>query len=171
MPAPLAEIPNDVKESLRTVMDLQFTDVDVRVERVPASMIIGMPRAHAAVGLRRVVGRFRGGRRSAPGLKVIGATIGETIYIDPAYARWDTAAGQALLAHERLHLEQKRTIRNFDQKYAEEDARTPEERPWENPYEYAAYLLECKVFAKLLRKGMPQGSWIPLGAQIGLCRV
>lgn len=179
----LDQVPLDVQESLKQVFDLSFRDVDVRVEPIQVESSVPVPASRVSrrtarlygmrqprpLGMRRVVGRFRG-RRSNSTLKVVGATIGETIYIDPAYAEWDSAAGQALLAHERLHLEQKRTIRNFDQLYAEQERVTPEDSPWENPYEYAAYLKECQVFYSLIKRGMPSGSWIPLGAQIGLCR-
>lgn len=164
----LAQIPTEVQQSLERETGLSYQDVDVRVERLQLEARIAGPASHASYGLRRVVGRLRG-RRTGSRLRVIGATIGHTIYIDPEYADWGTAAGQALLAHERWHLEQKRTIPNFDALYAEEEAQTHPDRPWENRYEYDAYLRECKVFAALMRRGMPQGGWIPLGVQIGLC--
>ena len=189
-----AQLPNDIRSRLQQITNYTYDDVDVRVETinlasrvaVPFSMALrssGRMRAHAEwngagnyrssspgvwTGMRRVTGRSRP-KNNAGGLKVVGATIGETIYIDPDYAEWHTAAGLALLAHERLHLDQVRNIPDFSYHYAMADAQTPANRPWENPYEYDAYLLECQVWHSLIQSGMPEGSWVPLGAAVGLC--
>jgi Domain of unknown function (DUF4157) len=163
---PLAQLPGGIQELLQEYVDMPMQEVDVRVEqvqleaRVPASM--------ARYGLKRVIGKYRG-RANNSSLKVVGATIGDIIYIHPDYAEWETAAGLALLAHEIRHVEQQQTIPNFLSLYQAEDAVTPSDRPWENRYEYEAYLRECQVWHDLIRKGYPRGSWVPLGAQVGIC--
>jgi hypothetical protein len=161
-----AQLPEETKRILERVSPLNWDGVDVRVQPL-AGLGASVPQSKVWSGLRYVVGKMRGRARSA--LRAVGATIGETIYIDPDFADWNTASGLALLAHERLHVEQKRTIPGFDELYAEAQAGVDPGRPWDNPYERVAYERECQVYYDLIAEGLPRGSWTPLGAAMGFC--
>jgi hypothetical protein len=164
----LAQLPEDTQRILEGVSPLSWDGIDVKV-RPLTGLGAFVPQSKVWSGLKYVVGKMRGSRRSRAGLKAVGATIGETIYIDPDFADWNTAAGLALLAHERLHVEQKRTIPGFDELYAEAQATVHPQRPWENPYEMDAYQRECQVYYRLVAEGVPPGSWVPLGVAMGFC--
>jgi len=105
------------------------------------------------------------------GLVTAGMTIGETIYLNPAYADFTTAAGQALLLHELVHVWQAQTIPNFLEVYSQAALQTPEEQPWLNPFECEAYLLEAEFYCDLVSHGVPSGHWEPLGVQLWGCDV
>jgi len=103
------------------------------------------------------------------GLITAGMAIGETIYLNPDFADFTTAAGQALLLHELIHVSQSQAISNFLELYSEEASHTPEDQPWLNPFEYEAYLIEAEYYCELVAQGVPPGNWEPLGVQIWGC--
>ena len=162
----LAQLPGETQRMLRRVSPLDWEGINVRVQRL-TGLEASIPQSKVWAGLRYVVGRMRGRLKGA--LRAVGATIGETIYIDPDFSDWDTASGLALLAHERVHVEQKRTIPGFDELYAEAQGQTPGDRPWLNPYERIAYETECQVYYDLIAGGVPPGKWVPLGVAMGFC--
>ena len=164
----LAQLPQDVQATLRRVSPLDWEGIDVQVQRL-AHLDAAVPQSKAWTGLRYVVGRMRGNRQLRGALRVVGATIGQTIFIDPDFADWNTASGLALLAHERLHVEQQRTIPNFDNLYAEEQQFVRPNHPEDNPYERIAYETECRVYHALIAEGVPPGNWVPLGVAMGFC--
>ena len=164
----LAQLPEETRQVLERILPLDWDDIDVQVQHL-TGLGATVPQSKVWSGLKYVVGRMRGNRGSKPALRVVGATIGETIYIDPDFADWDSASGLALLAHERLHVQQQRTIPNFAERYEEAQAGVSPGRPWENPYEMEAYCLEAEVWYGLTGMGMPAGKWVPLGVAMGLC--
>lgn len=164
----LARLPDEARTILRQVLPLDWDGVDVRVQNLDG-LEASVPQSKVWSGLQYVVGRLRGSRRSKGNLKIVGATIGQRIYIDPEFADWNTASGLALLAHERLHVEQERTIPNFEELYARAQDGVPPGRPWDNPYEFDAYCLEAEVFYGLIARGMAPGGWVPLGVTMGFC--
>ena len=164
----LAQLPQEVQENLSAVLPLNWNGVDVRVQNL-SGLESSVPQSKVWSGVQYVVGRLRGSLGSKGKLKIVGATIGQRIYIDPEFAEWNTASGLALLAHERLHVEQERTIPNFEELYARAQQGVSPGRPWENPYEYDAYCLEAKVFYRLIERGMAPGRWTPLGVSMGFC--
>jgi len=164
----LAELPEDTKQMLRTVSSLDWEGVDVQVQPL-SGLTARVPQSRIWAGLIYVTGSMRGLRQIRSSLRAVGATIGQTIFIDPSFAKWNTAAGLALLVHERRHVEQKRTIPGFDDLYIEAQANVHPDRPWENPYEMDAYQEECRAYYDLLAKGVPPGNWVPLGVAMGFC--
>lgn len=162
----LAQLPLETQRTLERVSPLGWDGIDVRVQRL-TGLEASIPQSKVWAGLRYVVGGMRGRLKGA--LRAVGATIGETIYIDPDFADWTTASGLALLAHERIHVEQKRSIPGFDQLYAEAQAGVSPARPWDNPYEMDAYCVEAKTWYALTQQGMPPGNWLPLGVALGFC--
>lgn len=164
----LAQLPLETRHILEGILPLDWEGIDVRIQPL-TGLGAFVPQSKVWSGLKYVVGKMRGARQAKASLKAVGATIGETIYIDPNFAQWNTAAGLALLAHERLHVEQKRTIRNFDELYAEAQEGVAPGRPWDNPYEMEAYCLEAKTWHTLVQQGLPPGSWLPLGVSLGFC--
>ena len=163
-----AQLPEDVQANLRRVSPLRWEGIDVQVQRLDR-LSASVPQSKVWSGLRYVVGRMRGSRQVKGALKVVGATIGGTIFIDPDFADWNTASGLALLAHERVHVEQDRTIPDFDRLYAEAQVGVSPGRPWDNPYEMEAYCLEARTWYALTQQGMPSGNWLPLGVSLGFC--
>ena len=161
-----AQLPEETQQILRRVSPFGWDGIDVQVQRL-TGLEASVPQSKVWSGLRYVVGRMRGRLKGA--LRIVGATIGETIYIDPEFADWNTASGLALLAHERVHVEQKRTISGFDQLYAEAQLGVHPGRPWDNPYEMSAYQVECSTYYRLIADGVPAGSWLPLGVAMGFC--
>lgn len=164
----LAQLPEETQRMLRMASPLDWDGIDVQVQPL-THLEASVPQSKVWGGLKYVVGKMRGGRQVKAALKVVGATIGGTIFIDPDFADWDTASGLALLAHERVHVEQDRTIPNFNELYAEEQAKTPGGLPWLNPYERVAYEVECQVYYDLIAEGVPPGKWVPLGVAMGFC--
>lgn len=164
----LAELPEGTKRILERVSPLNWEGIDVQVQPL-TGLGAFVPQSKVWSGLKYVVGTMRGRRRSKAGLKAVGATIGETIYIDPDFADWNTASGLALLVHERKHVEQSRTIPGFDQLYAKAQATVHPQRPWENPYEMEAYCLEAETYYRLIEEGRPPGGWLPLAVAMGFC--
>jgi hypothetical protein len=164
----LAQLPLETRRTLERVSPLNWNDVDVQV-RPLTGLAANVPQSKVWSGLKYVVGKLRGSRQSKAGLKAVGATIGETIYIDPDFADWKTASGLALLAHERLHVEQARTIPNFDELYAKAQVGVNPQRPWDNVYERVAYERECQVYYDLIADGFPPGNWVPLGVAMNFC--
>ena len=106
---------------------------------------------------------------AAQSLQTVGVTIGRHIYLDPSFGKLDTAAGQALLGHEVVHVNQGETIQGFEELYDREAQRTDPNRPWDNIYEAPAYQKECEVYWGQIAKGVPPGNWKPMGVQLGLC--
>lgn len=164
----LAQLPEETQRILERVSPLSWDGIDVQVRRLN-HLEASVPQSKVWGGLKYVVGRMRGSRQVRSALRVVGATIGGTIFIDPDFADWNTASGLALLAHERVHVEQDRTIPNFEKLYAEAQAQTPADRPWLNPYERIAYETECRAYYELLERGLPSGHWVPLGVAMGFC--
>jgi hypothetical protein len=105
----------------------------------------------------------------ARALQTAGMTIGRHIFIDPSFNQPQTAAGIALVAHEIVHVQQGEQDPGFESKYDLAAQDTDPNRPWENPYEYEAYLKECQVYWDKVREGWPPGGWQPLGVQLNLC--
>ena len=163
-----AQLPLETQRILERISPLRWDGVDVQV-RPLTGLAAHVPQSKVWSGLRYVVGKMRGSRRSKGGLRAVGATVGETIYIDPDFADWNTASGLALLAHERLHVEQKRTIPRFEELYAEAQEGVSRGRPWDNPYERLAYERECAVYYRLIAEGVPPGNWVPLGVAMNFC--
>ena len=106
---------------------------------------------------------------AAANLQTVGLTIGRHIYLDPSFGQLDTAAGQALLAHEVVHVNQGERDRNFGDLYEKASYGVDPNTPWKNPYEAPAYARECEVYWGQIAKGWPPGSWKPMGVQLGLC--
>lgn len=163
-----AQLPEEAQRMLRTVSPLGWDGIDVQVQRL-SHLEASVPQSKVWTGLRYVVGAMRGNRRIRGALRVVGATINQTIFIDPDFADWNTASGLALLAHERVHVEQQRTVPNFDELYAEAQAFVRPNHPEDNPYEMFAYQTECSVFHRLVAEGVPPGKWTPLGVAMGFC--
>jgi len=105
----------------------------------------------------------------ARALKTVGMAIGREIWLAPEYAKFDTASGLALLAHELVHVAQDEKDPDFANKYDIVARQTPPDRPWENPYEMEAYCVEASVWRTLVAEGYPSGNWKPLGIEMGLC--
>mgnify|MGYP001601771272 CR=1 FL=1 len=165
-----AQLPEETQRILRTVSPLGWDGIDVQVQPL-THLEASVPQSKVWSGLKHVVGPMRRAGRFMGALKVVGATIGETIFIHPDFANWDTASGLALLAHERVHVEQKRTIPGFDWLYAEAQQFVRQNHPEDNPYEMQAYQEECRVYNGLVAEGVPPGKWVPLGVAMGFCGV
>lgn len=124
--------------------------------------------------LRGFAPRWVTGRRLPHGmqkLEVVGVSIPGRIMLGIPRVELATAAGLSLVAHEMVHQEQYRTIPNFEGVYEQADQASDPEHPWENPYEYPAYVKEREVYCALVKEGVPGGGWIPLGVQLWGCPV
>ena len=163
-----AQLPLETQRTLERVSPLRWQGIDVQV-RPLTGLGAFVPQSKIWSGPRYVVGRMRGSFWSRRSLRAVGATVGQTIYIDPDFADWNTASGLALLAHERLHVEQSLTIPNFEEQYAEAQEGVHPGRPWDNPYEMEAYQRECEVYYRLVSEGFPPGNWLPLGVAMNFC--
>jgi hypothetical protein len=104
-------------------------------------------------------------------LQTIGLSEKGVIILDPGHADLSTAAGLALLAHEAVHQDQYENITDFDTVYELEDRHVPADRPYENKYEYPAYMKERQVYCDLVKQGYPRGNWVPLMVQVMGCPV
>ena len=140
---------------------LNWEGIQIHVGRLPASqgLMVMLPRPLAAVT----------GYDAARTLQTVGVTIGEDIFLSPQHADEGTAAGLALLAHEVYHVEQGRRDPLFNVRYNEAAAFTPQDQPWENPFELPAYLKERDVYCTLVARGLPRGRWTPLGVTLWGC--
>lgn len=127
---------------------------------VPCSRIL-VPHA-----LMRVLAR---GRSGAYALKIMGATIGNTVYLNIKPEDLKTAAGLALAAHELFHVRQGQEIPDFDRVYSLYADSTPPQKPWLNPLEMEAYRVEATEYCRLVDLGYPPGRWTPLGVQLWGC--
>lgn len=120
-----------------------------------------------SVGPRNVVAvTARGAGRN---LRPIGRSFHGTVILHPEYGNLETAAGLALLGHEKVHQDQFDTIPNFESLYARANAKTDPNRPWENTYERPAYIKEAGIFCALVAMGFPPGDWTPLGVEVFGC--
>jgi len=159
-------IPDQARQILERLLPagIPWNDVTLHLEpfaqgasaNVPHALV---PRNVMAVSLKAL----------ARALKTVGMAIGREIWISPEFAKFDTASGLALLAHELVHVLQDERDPDFARKYDAEARRTPEDRPWENVYEAEAYATECVVYRQLVAEGYPAGSWKPLAVDMGLC--
>ena len=163
-----AQLPEEVQARLREISPMSWEGIDVQVQRLD-HLAASVPQSKVGEGLKYVVGKMRGSRQLRGALRVVGATIGRTIYIDPDFADWNTASGLALLEHERVHVEQDRTIPNFEKLYAEAQRYVRPNHPEDNPYEMDAYQVECRTYYSLIARGNPPGHWVPLGVAMGFC--
>lgn len=93
----------------------------------------------------------------------------DRILFNPSFYSDRTASGLALWAHELHHQWQMDTIPDFLEQYREAEAMTPPGQPWANPFELSAYRVECRVYHDLVARGVPPGTWVPLGVTAGLC--
>lgn len=100
----------------------------------------------------------------------IGSSERGMVIIHPGFYE-DTAAGLALMVHEAYHQWQIANIPALLERNAVEEQKRQLLRlpPYSNPFEYPAYLLECKVYRTLVAEGKEPGSFVPLGVQVGLC--
>lgn len=150
-------------------VDLHFTSSipGAAVMRSQVGAGICIPCALVPAGIISVTRRVRG--TFSTSLKTVGMTVGHTVYlaINPKDLR--TAAGLALLAHEKVHVDQYACIRNFQDLYTRAAERTPDNEPWRNPYEEMAYRVEARVFCRLVDAGYPKGKWTPLGVSLWGC--
>ena len=158
-------VPDEYRELLAPYFpDLSLWEVvDLQIVALPDGRVL-VPHAVVRMPVMRAASL-----KAGHSLKTAGMTIGNTIYLDPAFAQLDTAAGLALLAHEREHVDQIRTIPNFQRLYDEAARATPPDHPWENPYEMSAYERERQVYCDLVSVGVPAGPWLPLGFQLWGC--
>ncbi len=152
-----------VPEPLRSDL-ARFIPTTIRWNDV--NIVIGLPRGLAdqlpsALAKRKVsfVTQARGG------METIGATLDHTVYLNPDYADFETAAGRALLVHELWHVHQNETVPDFAVVYAIEARKTPEDRPLENRFEREAYKVEQEAYCSMVQEGWPPGDWVPLGVQ------
>lgn len=152
-------VPSDVQQLLSPFLPggIPWEKVTITYEPL-LETVASHPRTLATVLTAR-------GRR----LRTVGRSLGTSIQLDPDFGDLNTAAGLALLAHELRHQHQIATIPNFSDVYADEEWKTPPNRPWENPYEREAYRTECVAWHALVDAGWPPGDWLPLGVQVGLC--
>ena len=160
-----ARVPADIEELLRpflppgTNFDFELTfRRGGEISRVfgPTSMVA---RSFAAVSLSG----------QARNLQIIGRSLMDLVILDPAARDLDDAASIALLGHESYHQWQFDNIPDFRRQYEDAAARTPEDRPWENPFERPAYQAERAIFCDLVGRGVPAGPWIPLGVELWGC--
>ena len=107
--------------------------------------------------------------RSGNGLRVVGATVGNTVYLDLKPDQVNTAAGLALAAHELWHVKQRQSIPDFDRLYNEYAAKTPADQPWKNPLELEAYQVEAREYCRAIAEGKRRGPWLPLGVRLWGC--
>lgn len=161
-------VPEEARRILRQITQEDiptWDDIDLRFTRsIPNAQF---PCALAPLGVVSVTRRINGAL--AIGLKTVGMTIGRTIYLAIRPKDLNTAAGLALLAHEKVHADQYSSIPDFQARYTELAERTPANQPWRNPYEEAAYRVEARVYCKLVETGYPRGRWTPLGVSLWGC--
>lgn len=160
-------IPDNLRRALETSVSwpVPWEELNVVLGRVPPMALVpsSMIRRRS---LTRVVARARA---TSPMLRVIGATIGDTVYLDIRPEDLSTAAGLALAVHEFYHVQQAMRIPNFDERYLEYAAQTPPDQPWLNPLELEAYRVEADEYCRLVALGYPPGRWKPLGVELWGC--
>lgn len=139
---------------------------DIEISTTPMSGVI-QPGTPSVLAPRAVMALSL--REPARSLRTVGMTMGKDIFLHRDYLDFATAAGLGLLAHEKVHVEQFNTIPAFLDLYMAAARYTPEDRPWENPYEYPAYIAERSLYCRLVTSGMPRGSWTPLGVVLWGC--
>ena len=162
-------IPIDMRRELEPFLRGRSLDWDsIEVDLVAMSYVyMEFPVPHALVKRSVMLVTAEG---SARGLKPVGMTIAQHIFLDKDHADFDTAAGLALLVHELVHVDQWKTDPNFDRHYQQMAAQTPDDTPWGNPYEREAYLAERQAYCGYVAMGVPKGRWTPLGIHLwGAC--
>lgn len=102
-------------------------------------------------------------------LRPIGRSTDGVVVLSPKYADLNTAAGLALLGHERVHQDQFAEIPNFQAEYNRAQRGVDRNRPWDNPFELEAYMKERDIFCGLVARGVPAGNWVPLGVEVFGC--
>ena len=158
---PLAQLPEHIIQTIAPFTGpLPWQNIDLRVQRIPQGTVAPV----------HVVLAFNACHPHYPmALTAVSMTIGTDIFIDPAFADFNTAAGLSLLVHEAVHVRQFTTIPNFLVLYNQAEQWVPADRPWENPYELEAYMLECEAWHTFVADGVPRGNWVPLGIAVGFC--
>lgn len=164
-------VPDEARRILQQVVpdDASWENIDLQFSsRLPESQISGRcPYAIIPMGVVFVTRRAYGTATRA--LRTVGMTIGRTIYLAIHPRDLRTAAGLALLAHEKVHVNQYATIPNFQDLYTQMAYQTPAGQPWRNPYEEQAYRVEARVYCQLVAAGYPRGKWVPLGISVWGC--
>jgi len=141
---------------------IPWNDVTVHVGRLPQATLAPsamVPRAVQAVTAKE----------PARSLQTVGMTIHRDIWLARGHDDFESAAGLALLAHELVHVRQFEADPLFAEKYDAVAQQTPQNRPWENPYEMAAYSEEQRIYCLLVAEGRPRGRWVPLGVSLWGC--
>ena len=152
-----ARVPDDVQRLVAPFLQgMPWEDVDLFVQPIP--------QAKAPTAIVIEADLFY-----PHALRAVAMAVGTDIYIDPAFADFNTAAGLALLVHEGVHVVQHLNIPNFLLEYNRANQGVPDDRPWENVYEGQAYAWECAAFDHYVSLGIPPGPWLPLGKAMGIC--
>jgi len=157
-------IPDEARRRLEPLMTpgIPWQSITLHLEPLAQGISANIP--HATVARSVVAVTLKGLART---LKTVGMAIGNHVWIAPEFAKWDTASGLALLAHELVHVLQDQEDPNFARKYDAEARKTPPDKPWLNHYELASYCQEAAVYKKLVAQGMKPGSWKPLAIEVG----
>ena len=135
-------------------------DFDLRIAPLRGSISALSP---CSVGPRDVMAVSAVGAERS--LRPIGRSTDGIVILHPNYADLNTAAGLALLGHEREHQDQYKAIPHFQSEYNRANRGVDPDRPWENPFELEAYMKERDIFCGLVARGVPAGSWVPLGVE------
>lgn len=158
-------VPERARQILEPLMGpgIPWDDITVHIGRLPTATLVPsalVPRAVKAVTAQE----------PARSLQTVGVTIDRDIWLARGHADFESAAGLALLGHELVHVRQFEQDPTFPEKYDAAARRTPQDRPWENPYEGAAYEEERRIFCDLVARGYSRGRWVPLGVSLWGCR-
>lgn len=160
-------VPEDIRDRLDPFISqgVSWDAVNLNVGRLPRAELA----PHAVIPRSVLFVTRRDDPGAAHALKTVAVTIGQDIFIDKAHADFNTASGLALLAHEKVHVNQNERIPNFAREYDKAARRTARDRPWENPFELEAYREEADVFCGLVAEGWAPGKWEPLGVTLWGC--
>jgi len=164
-------IPEEIRRAIEGFLvgrQIPWQSINLHVGRLPeATEAAGGPRVPYVLVQRPVTAV--GLRSWARNLIAVGMAIGRDVFIAPSHARFDTASGLSLLVHELVHVDQYERDQFFLAKYEEAAAKTPDGRPWENPYEMEAYLVERDSYCVMVAQRVPKGRWVPLGVTLWGC--
>ena len=157
-------VPDRARQVLEPLMGsgIPWNDVQVHIGRLPQGMV-------APQALVRRAAMAVTAKGAARALQTVGMTIERDIWLARGYDDFESAAGLALLAHELVHVRQSEEDPEFAEKYDAAARATPSDRPWENPFERAAYNEEQRIYCALVAEGMPKGKWVPLGVSLWGC--
>lgn len=161
------ELPLETQELLSSLIgtgSVPWREVEISTTRLPSAIQADAP---SVLAPRTVMALSL--REPARSLRTVGMTVGNEIFLHRDYLDLTTAAGLGLIVHEKVHVEQFNTIPAFLNLYQAAAQYTPESRPWENQYEYPAYIAERSLYCKLVARGMPRGAWTPLGVVLWGC--